>query len=91
MFVPELGKVNFNGLIMQLASLFSRKSSVLLFFLSQINVQEIYLKMDIWLMDLYLIKQKSRKKGLKSCLLNVYFTEELRHRFLFRSSSLAVQ
>ena len=43
---------------MQLENVFEKFINIFLFFLSQIIVQKSCLKIDLWLIDLYLIKQK---------------------------------
>ena len=57
----KLSKVNFNGLIMQLEQIFWKISSIFWLFLPKSTVEQIYLKVYLWLTDLYAIKHKPWK------------------------------
>ena len=54
----QLGKVNFNGLVVQLEQFFWKIISKFLLFLSERNIEQSYLKLYVRFTDLYAIKHE---------------------------------
>ena len=57
----KLRRVKFNGLIIQLEQIFWKISSIFWLSLTKGTVEQIYLKVDLRLTDLYAIKHKPWK------------------------------